>query len=83
LIINGRDYVVSQTQDIEQIKEATVTIAKSGAGLLDFIGFDGREVSVLITPGVALVFESFEAPAEQDSDGPGDPAFAYVHDFDD
>ena len=55
----GNDrFVLAQGQDIDQVKAATVAALRADGDLIDLVVYGNKAVSVLISPGVPVVFTS-------------------------
>ena len=56
--VAGERFVLAQGHGLDDVKERAVRAARDGGGLIDFVVLGNAEVSVLITPGVPVVFAS-------------------------
>jgi hypothetical protein len=56
--VAGERFVLAQGHGLDDVKEHTVRAARDGGGLIDLVVLGNAEVSVLITPGVPVVFTS-------------------------
>ena len=55
----GNDrFVLAQGQSIDEVKAATVAAVRADGDLIDLVVYGNKEVSVLISPGVPVVFTS-------------------------
>lgn len=55
----GNDrFVLAQGQSIDEVKAATVAALRADGDLIDLVVYGNKEVSVLISPGVPVVFTS-------------------------
>ena len=71
-------FVLAQGHDIDDVKAATVAAMRANGDLVDLVVLGNREVSVLVSPGVAVVFTSEIVDAEQqDVRDTGDVAFPF------
>lgn len=68
LRIEGQDFYLAPEQDVTALKDLATDVLRAGAGVIDFTGIDGRVISVLLSPGVAMVFETIERPDVTASD---------------
>lgn len=76
--IAGERFVLAQGHDIEQVKQATVQAVRDGGALVDLVVLGNVRASVLVSPGLPVVFTSEElAPEEQDERDTGDLAAPY------
>jgi hypothetical protein len=73
LRIEGQDFYLAPETEVEKLKDAAVAAIREGGGIIDFMGIEGRVISVLLSPGVAVLFEAIERPdvSDDDSDEPG------------
>jgi hypothetical protein len=58
LTVAGQTYVLAQGQDLVGVKAATVAAVRANGDLVDLVVYGNQFVSVLVSPGVALVFSS-------------------------
>ncbi|MDW4571421.1 hypothetical protein R8Z57_01365 [Microbacterium sp. M3] len=71
-------FVLAQGHDIDDVKAATVAAMRANGDLVDLVVLGNREVSVLVSPGVAVVFTSELLDAEQkDVRDTGDVDYPY------
>jgi hypothetical protein len=77
--IAGAPYLLAQGQDLDDIRQAVVAAARSGADLVRVTVVGNREVEILVTPGVPLTFESEEVPEDAADDGDLDAPFVFPH----
>jgi hypothetical protein len=82
VLVDGQVYPLAQGQDLEAIKAATVEAAREGAGLVDFIVVGNRAVSVLVTPGVRVLFERHEVDVDVRDTGDTESPFSPSMDLD-
>jgi hypothetical protein len=70
----GNDrFVLAQGHSIDDVKAATVAALRANGDLVDLVVYGNREVSVLISPGVPVVFTSeIIAVGEEDHRDTGD-----------
>lgn len=55
----GNDrFVLAQGQNIDDVKAATVAALRANGDLIDLVVYGNREVAVLVSPGVPVVFTS-------------------------
>ncbi|SMH48588.1 hypothetical protein SAMN06295885_3072 [Rathayibacter oskolensis] len=67
--IEGRTYGLSQGTDIAALKESTTGAAQSGGGLVEFVVVGNRQVSVVVSPGVPVIFEEVEVDDDDRDNG--------------
>lgn len=72
--IDGHEFLLSQGQDLQAVKDMAVSAVRAGGGLLDILTIGNPTVSVLISAGVSVVFETLEV--ETDTSGTEDMAFS-------
>ncbi|MCU1543492.1 MAG: hypothetical protein JWM50_1357 [Microbacteriaceae bacterium] len=70
--VAGTSFTLAQGRDIHDTKNAVVSAIRAGGDLVDLVVFGNVEVSVLVTPGVAVIFRSEEV--ETDGRDTGDLA---------
>jgi hypothetical protein len=58
LTVAGQTYVLARGQDLTEVKAATVAAVRANGDLVDLVVYGNQFVSVLVSPGVALVFSS-------------------------
>lgn len=51
-------FVLAQGHSIDDVKTAMVAAIRANGDLVDLVVYGNREVSVLLTPGVSVVFTS-------------------------
>lgn len=73
--IDGREFLLAQHSDMPGLKQAAKDAVLAGAGYLNLTVIGNREVSILLTPGVMVLFESAEVTF--DSRDTGDLAYPY------
>ncbi|QHC68210.1 hypothetical protein GSU68_17620 [Rathayibacter sp. VKM Ac-2759] len=67
--IEGKSYALSQGEDVAALKEASTRAAQAGGGLVEFVVVGNRQVSVLVSPGVPVIFEDVEVPDDDRDTG--------------
>jgi hypothetical protein len=67
--INALDYLLAQGQDVNAIKEQILTALRDGAGIITTTLVGNRELDILISPGVAITFQTEEVPEDDRDDG--------------
>lgn len=83
LIVNDTSYPLAQGQDIDTIEAAAVEAVHQGGDMITITAYGNREVSIQVSPGVPLVFESEEVPSEARDAGNLDHPFKPYSEFDD
>jgi hypothetical protein len=83
LIVNNTSYPLAQGQDTDTIEAAAVEAVHEGGGMITATAYGNREVSILVSEGVPLVFESQEVPSESRDDGNLGSPFDPYSEFDD
>jgi hypothetical protein len=68
LRIEGQDFYLAPETKVEELKDAAIAAVRNGGGIIDFTGIEGRVISVLLSPGVAVLFETIERPDVADDD---------------
>ncbi|KZX21959.1 hypothetical protein [Rathayibacter tanaceti] len=58
--IEGKTYGLSQGTDVDDLKQSATRATQAGGGLIDFVIVGNRQVSVLISSGVPVIFEELE-----------------------
>lgn len=55
----GNDrFVLAQGHSIDEVKAATVAAMRANGDLVDLVVYGNKEISVLVSPGVSVVFTS-------------------------
>ncbi|HEY8589134.1 MAG TPA: hypothetical protein VIL55_06255 [Naasia sp.] len=67
--VHDTTFYLAQGRDPEELKANIVEAAKAGAGFVSFVELGNRTVSVLVTPGVTIVFEQEEVEPDARDDG--------------
>jgi hypothetical protein len=80
LTIGGIPYLLAQGQSVDSIKDAVVQAARTGADLVTVTVVGNRELDILVTPGVAITFESEDVPADHRDTGDLEAPFAWAFD---
>ena len=71
-------FVLAQGHSIDDAKAATVAALRANGGLVDLVVFGNRKVSVLISPGVPVVFTSEVLDvADEDDRDTGDVGYPF------
>jgi hypothetical protein len=83
LIVNDTSYPLAQGQEVDAIEAAAVEALHQGGGLITVTTYGNREVSILVSAGVPLVFESEEVAYESRDDGNLGSPFDPYSEFDD
>jgi hypothetical protein len=78
--VNGEDFGLLDGQDIAQLKRRFEAAAEPPGRFVEFTAFDGRELSVLITPAARVLFSTYPDAAE--ADDPDAEENPYPADFD-
>jgi hypothetical protein len=60
--IEGKTYGLSQGTDVDELKQSATRATQAGGGLVDFVIVGNRQVSVLISTGVPVIFEEVVVP---------------------
>ena len=70
----GEDrFVLAQGHSLDDVKTATVAAMRANGDLVNLVVYGNKEVSVLVSPGVAVVFTSETIEADdQDTRDTGD-----------
>jgi hypothetical protein len=67
--INSLDYLLAQGQDVDAIQQHILTALRHGAGIITTTLVGNRELDILISPGVAITFQTEEVPEDDRDDG--------------
>jgi hypothetical protein len=60
LTVGGRAFVLDPDQDVDQLQAAAVNAVKAGGATVDFGPVGSRMLSVVLSPGVPVFFETVE-----------------------
>jgi hypothetical protein len=68
--IDGQRFVLAQGHSLDDIKISAVTAIRDGGGLIDLVLYGNVEISVLVSPGVPVIFtaETLDPAAQDDRD---------------
>jgi hypothetical protein len=80
--VNDTSYPLAQGQEIDTIEAAAVEAVHRGGDMITITAYGNREVSILVSSGVPLVFESGEVPNEPRDDGDLDQPFEPYSEYD-
>lgn len=83
ITVGGKRYALAQGRAVDGVKAAAVAAVRTGGDLVDIVVLGNREVSVLISPGVPVQFETVEIPEDDRDDGDLRAPFETVSSFDD
>ncbi|RWZ50837.1 hypothetical protein ELQ90_08335 [Labedella phragmitis] len=67
--IGSTSYVLAQGLGIDHLKTQMVEAIRSGGGFVDFVVFGNRGISVLVSPGTSIVFETAEVDLDDRDTG--------------
>jgi predicted RNase H-like nuclease len=67
--VGGKSYLLAQGQNVDDVQQAAVDAAKQGAGVVKVTVLGNRELGIVVTPGVPIIFESEIVPDEARDDG--------------
>jgi hypothetical protein len=56
--IGALRFTLAQGHDIEQVKAATIAALRANGDIVDLVVYGNKKVSVLVSPGVPVVFAS-------------------------
>jgi hypothetical protein len=75
--VGDESFVLAQGHSIDDVKAATVAALRANGNLVDLVVYGNKEVSVLISPGVPVVFTSEPIANDRDSRDTGDVDFPF------
>jgi hypothetical protein len=79
VVVAGTTFFLAQGHDVQTVKDSVVAALRAGGGLVDLIIVGNVEVSVAISPGVAVIFQSEEVDLDlRDSGDLTDPYRPFV-----
>jgi hypothetical protein len=70
--VGSSSYILAQGHDVDELKTQMTAAVRSGGGFVDLVLFGNRTVSVLVSPGTSVIFETAEV--DTDSRDTGDVA---------
>lgn len=73
--VNGVEYRLAQGRDVDEVKRASVAAVRANGDLVDVVVVGNRLVSILMSPGVPITFESIEVDDDPRDDGDLDSPF--------
>jgi hypothetical protein len=62
VIVGSREFLLTPGEDVAEVKAAVVDAVRAGGGFVDFSVVGNRMVSVLVTAGVHVMFQSEQIP---------------------
>jgi hypothetical protein len=71
VITGHRDYYLADPASLDQVRRDVLAAVQAGGGLIDFVDRSGREVTLLVSPNLPLVFEVVERADEPDDGDEG------------
>jgi hypothetical protein len=79
VVVAGTTFFLAQGHDVQTVKDSVVAALRAGGGMVDLIVVGNVEVSVAISPGVAVIFQSEEVDLDlRDSGDLADPYRPFV-----
>lgn len=76
--IGSDRFVLAQGHSLDDVKAATVAAVRANGALVDLVVYGNKEVSVLVSPGVPVVFTSETIDAgDEDHRDTGDTAYPF------
>jgi hypothetical protein len=79
VVVAGTTFFLAQGRDVQTVKDSVVAALRAGGGLVDLVVVGNVEVSVAISPGVAVLFQSEEIDLDpRDSGDLADPYRPFV-----
>jgi hypothetical protein len=75
VVVAGTTFFLAQGLDVQTVKDSVVAALRAGGGLVDLVVVGNVGVSVAISPGVVVIFQSEEI--DFDSRDSGDLADPY------
>ncbi|NII52119.1 hypothetical protein [Frigoribacterium endophyticum] len=82
MTVNDTAYLLAQDQDTARIEAESVSAAQGGGAILHVTVVGNRTLDVLVTPGVAVTFETVDVDDDDRDDGDTNAPYD-VPDFDD
>ena len=79
--IGTRSYILAQGRDIEELQSRMVDAVHSGGAFVDFVVFGNRRISVLVSPGVAVIFEGAEVDVDSRDTGDTTEPFSTIDEW--
>lgn len=83
--VNGASYPLAQNQDLDRIWSDIVAGVRSGGDFVKVIVHGNRELTILVSPGLSLTFDTQEVPDDARDDGnvgyPFDPSTTMTSDY--
>jgi hypothetical protein len=67
--VAGTNFFLAQGRDVTETKDAVVAAIRAGGDLVTFVVYGNVEVSVLVTPGVPVIFRSEEVEVDERDTG--------------
>lgn len=78
ITVNGATYSLAQNQDLDRIWAEIVAGVRSGGDFVNVVVHGNRELTILVSPGLSLTFDTQDVPDDARDDGdvgyPFDPS---------
>jgi hypothetical protein len=81
VVLNGERFLLAQGQDLNALKQRIELAAATGGKFVDFVVVGNREVSVLVSPGVPVVFSVETVQYDVRDTGVSEEPFGGLFDF--
>ena len=67
--VAGTNFLLAQGRDVQRVKDDMVSAIRSGGDLVDLIVVGNIEISVLVSPGVAIIFRAEDVEVDDRDTG--------------
>jgi hypothetical protein len=67
--VGTKSYILAQGHSIEGLREEMVDAMRSAGAFVDFVVLGNRRISVLVSPGLPVVFEEAEVEVDERDTG--------------
>jgi len=67
--VGVKSYVLAQGHSIEGLREEMIGAIRAGGDFVDFVVLGNRRISVLVSPGLPVVFEEAEVEIDERDTG--------------
>ena len=81
MTIENTEYVLAGSVDVAALQERILDAMRNGGGIVTFDAVRGRSLTAIVSPGVPVVFESVDAPGEEQARPVGEEDLFAVEDW--
>jgi hypothetical protein len=67
--VGTKSYVLAQGHSIDSLREEMIGAIRAGGAFVDFVVLGNRRISVLVSPGLPVVFEEADVEVDERDTG--------------